>query len=318
VFGDDYETFIGQSILEPFSQFIPDIHERFELALQGKETSSTQIVGDVILDVRYSPLRRGDGEVMGIIGVATDITERLKAERLQIELEKEQEVIALKERLITTASHDFRTPLTIMKMSVNILEKYFDRLPAEQRRAKLQQVSKQIDQLVQLLDDFLLMSKANAGKLEVKPHPVALKSFCEQILDNFRHTVETTHRLDFVYDCSRDNVVIDPTLLHYILINLLSNAIKYSPTNGYVRFEVECNTDDLILRVIDNGIGIPKEDQAKLFEPFHRAANTTGISGTGLGLSIVKSYVNAHHGRIEVESTEGAGTTFTVCIPVNS
>jgi signal transduction histidine kinase len=81
---------------------------------------------------------------------------------------------------------------------------------------------------------------------------------------------------------------------------------------------VECNTDDLIPRVIDNGIGIPKQDQTKLFEPFHRAANTTGISGTGLGLSIVKSYVNAHHGRIEVESTEGAGTTFTVCIPVNS
>jgi signal transduction histidine kinase len=214
-----------QSILEPFSQFIPDIHERFELALQGKETSSTQMVGDVILDVRYSPLRRGDGEVMGIIGVATDITERL-----QIELEKEKEVIALKERLITTTSHDFRTPLTIMKMSVSILEKYFDRLPAEQRRAKLQQVSNQIDQLVQLLDDFLLMSKANAGKLEVKPHPVALKSFCEQILDNFRHTVETTHRLDFVYACRRENVVIDPTLVHYILINLLSNAIKYSPT----------------------------------------------------------------------------------------
>src|SRR5436189_1020629 len=108
-----------------------------------------------------------------------------------------------------------------------------------------------------------------------------------------------THTLNFVYDCDLAEVLIDPTLIQHILINLLSNAIKYTPKNGSVSFAVTNDSDHLIFRISDSGIGIPERDKARLFQPFHRAANTGGITGTGLGLSIVKSYVEVHGGQIE-------------------
>lgn len=109
--------------------------------------------------------------------------------------------------------------------------------------------------------------------------------------------------------------MLDPHLVHDILVNLLSNAVKYSTVNGHVEFEVTRHGGDIGFRIADNGIGIPEAEQAKLFEPFHRASNTGRIEGTGLGLSIVKSYVDAHHGHIEFASKEGEGSIFTVTIP---
>ena len=315
VFGGEPTTILGISVLEFFENAVPDIRELFQLALNGEETSSVMALGDVILDVRYSPLRDKQGNRTGIIGVATDITERLKTERLKIELEKEHEVVALKERFIATASHDFRTPLTIIKMNVRLLENYFIEMRVEQRHEKLEQINAQVDRMIQLLDDVLILSKANAGKLDLKYEQVALKSFCTNIWQPFQQLAEQTHVMEFIYKGEKDTVSIDANLVHYILTNLLSNAVKYTPVGGFVRFEVTSDSIDLIFRISDNGIGIPMQDISRLFEPFHRAVNTKGISGTGLGLSIVKSYVEAHHGRIEFISQEGQGTTFTVYIP---
>jgi PAS domain S-box-containing protein len=307
---------IGGSVLDNFGEFIPEIQEHFRLALVGEETSSILTLGDVILDVHYSPMRNKVGEVSGIVGVATDITERLKAEKLRIELEKEQEMIALKERFIATASHDFRTPLAIIKMNAIMLDTFQDRMTPEQRTSKLRQISIQIDQMAQLLDDVLTMSKANAGKIDFKPKLITLKPFCVQIWENFRNMAEKTHTIDFDFDFDYAEVVLDPNLMQYILVNLLSNAVKYSPQNGHICFRVSNDQDQLIFDVSDNGIGIPESDQAKLFQPFHRAENTRGIDGTGLGLSIVKSYVERHGGSIQLESKEGEGTKFTVSVPL--
>ncbi|MBZ0285201.1 MAG: PAS domain-containing protein [Anaerolineae bacterium] len=316
IFGGDPNIFLGKSIFETFGEFVPNIKERFQSVLNGEEASTIQTLGDIILDVRYSPLKNNLGEIKGIIGVANDITERLNAEKLRIELEKEQEMIALKERFIATASHDFRTPLTIIKMSIHMLETYLDRMSVEQRTAKLHQIHTEVDHMTQLLDDVLTMSKANAGKLDFKPKSVALKPFCEQILDSFRSMAEKTHEVEFVYNYHYEEAHFDPNLIHYALVNLLSNAFKYSPHNGHVCLKVENDQNHLIFRVSDDGIGIPEIDQANLFQPFHRATNTRGIEGTGLGLSIVKSYVELHRGTISVQSKEDEGTVFTVSIPL--
>lgn len=316
VFTIDPQLYLEQSVFDTLGDLIPHIQEHFQLALQGEETGSIQTIGERILDVRYSPLRETTGNINGVIGVATDITERLRAERLQIELEKEQEMIALKERFISTASHDFRTPLTIIKMSANVLEKYDGQFTAEQRMAKLHQISKQVDKMNQLIDDVLTMSKANSGKIDFRPNEIELKPFCQEIWDNFQQLAEKTHQMDIDYQCNKELVVIDPNLIHYILANLLSNAIKYSPTNGHVRFEVSCDDTQLTFRIHDNGIGIPEADVAQLFQPFHRATNVKGFDGTGLGLSIVKTYVESHHGHINVESKENLGSTFTISIPI--
>jgi signal transduction histidine kinase len=315
IFEDNPQLFLGNSIFDSLGEIIPDIRERFRMALAGEETSSIQKWGDIILDVRYSPFRNNLGEVSGIIGVATDITERLNAEKLRIELEKEQEVVALKERFIATASHDFRTPLTIIKMNVHMLEIYLDRMAPQQRTAKLKQIEAQVDHMVQLIDDVLTISKANAGKLGFKPVRIALKPFCEQIWESFRSMAEKTHTVEFVYDVDYNEIELDPNLVHYILANLLSNAIKYSPHNGHVCFRVNYDEHRLVFQVADNGIGIPEPDQQKLFQPFYRASNTFDIEGTGLGLSIVKSYVETHGGTIDVQSKENEGTIITVELP---
>lgn len=315
VFGSEPTARLGTSVLELFENAVPDIRAQFQLALSGEETSSVIALGDVMLDVRYSPLRDKQGNRTGIIGVATDITERLKTERLQIELEKEHEIVSLKERFIATASHDFRTPLTIIKMNARMLENYFNEITVEQRHNKLEQINAQVERMIQLLDDVLVLSKANAGKLELKYEQVDLKSFCTKIWQPFQQLAEKTHVMEFTYKGEDITVSIDSNLVHYILTNLLSNAVKYTPADGFVHFEVTSDSTNLVFCISDNGIGIPVQDMGRLFEPFHRAINTKGISGTGLGLSIVKSYIEAHHGSIEFLSQEGQGTTFTVYIP---
>jgi len=311
----DPQIYVGKSIFEINEAIFPDMREHFLLALDGKESGFVYTLADNVFAVHYSLLRDNTGAVSEVIGVANDITERLKAERLQIEMEKEQEIIALKERFLATASHDFRTPLTIIKLSEHILETSFDRITPEARIAKLQQIRVQANRMTALMDDVLTMSQANAGKLDFQPEPIALRSFCEQIWDDFRRIAEKTHTLNFEYRADLEDVVLDPNLVQQILVNLLSNAIKYTPKDGHIGLEVTHEGDDVCFRVSDDGIGIPAQDQTKLFQPFHRALNTKGIEGTGLGLSIVKSYVEVHGGRISVESSEGKGTRFLVRIP---
>lgn len=313
--GQNMPALVGSSIVDAFEPLVPDIRGYLQRALSGEDTNTVLNIADRILDVRYSTLQNKTGENNGIIGVVTDITERIRADRLQIELEKEQEIIHLKEQLISRISHDFRTPLSIIKMNITMLETYAGQFSDEQRASRIQQIYRQIQRMVDLLDDVLTMSKANAGKLNFKPEPVALKELCTEIWDNFQHMAGKTHVLDLIYTADSNEVMLDPHLVHDILVNLLSNAVKYSTVNGHVEFEVTRRGDDISFRIADNGIGIPETEQANLFEPFHRASNTGRIEGTGLGLSIVKSYVDAHHGHIEFASKEGEGSTFTVTIP---
>ncbi|MBL8130838.1 MAG: response regulator [Anaerolineae bacterium] len=313
---DEPETWIGQPLFDSDRQLFPDVRDCLQRALRGEEISSVQASGEAILDIRYSPLRQADGAITGVIGVAADITERLQAQRLQIELEKEHEVIALKERLVATASHDFRTPLSVIKMSASLLANYYERLPSEQRVRKLSLIQQQADQLTRLLDDFLILSKGNAGKLTFKPERVVLRQFCERIVDSFLPIAEKTHSIALQMDCDQEFVVFDPALVSYILINLISNAIKYSPIDGHVWIDVTCDDAFITFQVRDNGIGIPRQDQEKLFDPFFRASNVSGFEGTGLGLSIVKTYAEAHRGVVEFVSQENQGTTFRVMIPL--
>ena len=128
------------------------------------------------------------------------MTQRLEAERLRVELEKEQEIITLRERFIAIASHDFRTPLTVIKMAANMLETYFDRMPADRRSVKLQQINVQVDRMTDLLDNALAVSKANAGKTEFRPEMVDLKVFCRGLWADVTAEAPQTHRLEFSYE----------------------------------------------------------------------------------------------------------------------
>jgi signal transduction histidine kinase len=169
--------------------------------------------------------------------------------------------------------------------------------------------------MVHLLDDVLTVGKAQAGKMQFKPAPMDVKAFSKAVLEQLRLTDADRHCFTFIANGNLTNVLLDEELLRQILVNLLSNAIKYSPVGSEVCFEILREPDDILFLVKDHGLGIPKADQAHLFEAFHRAKNVAQIQGTGLGLTIVKANVETHGGSMSFDSQENLGTTFTVRLP---
>ena len=238
-------------------------------------------------------------------------------QRMRQTLEKEKELSELKSRFISIASHEFRTPLTVIRGSIDLLERYCQEVMDEKKRKHFQRIDKSIDQMLQLLDDVLLIGKAEAGKLEFKPAPLDIVDFCNNLVEPLQLNA-SQHEIVFTSSGPCDDACMDEHLLRQILTNLLSNAIKYSTEGGTIKFDLIGQDCQVIFRIQDWGIGIPSADLQKLFEPFHRAKNVGIIQGTGLGLSIIKKSVEVHGGEVTVESEVGLGTTFTVTLPKNA
>jgi signal transduction histidine kinase len=167
----------------------------------------------------------------------------------------------------------------------------------------------------ELMDDVLTINKARAGKLEFNPVPLNLVSFCQETLERVEVLNQGKHQFAFTHEGDMSGVRLDVKQLQHILVNLLSNAVKYSPEGGEVRLGVKAENGSVEFRISDQGIGIPEESLAHLFEPFYRARNTGDIGGTGLGLPIVKAGVDRHGGTIVCETALNAGTTFVVRLP---
>lgn len=273
-------------------------------------------------DIMIEPLLDAQQMVIGITGAMLDITERkaaeralLEAERLRLDLSKEREVLEVKEQFISTLSHDFRTPLAVIMTSKDMLARYHDHLTPERRNHHLQVIEDQVNYILSLLDDLLMIGRARAGKFTFQPETLDLVSFCRGLVSQAQTADRADHRFEFTAHGDLTNVQLDKKLLHHIIINLLSNAAKYSPAGSKVTFSAVREDDEVVFRIQDAGIGIPPEDQARLFEPFHRAQNVGSIKGTGLGLAIVKESVETHGGTITFHSEQGVGTTFTVRLP---
>jgi len=269
-------------------------------------------------------IRDASGKVLAYEGTVRDITERKQAEEdIRKALEKEKELSELKSNFVTTASHEFRTPLATILSSAELLRKYNHKLGEDQKLTQLQQIQTTVTHMTQLLNDVLLIGKAEAGKLEYNPAPLDLVQFCHALVEGMQLSATYSqdgasgHKISFCSQGQCTNASMDEKLLRHILTNLLSNAIKYSPQGGTVYLDLVCQPGEAIFQVRDEGIGIPATEQTKLFDSFYRASNVGTISGTGLGLAIVKKSVDLHGGTITVESEAGAGTTFIVTIPFN-
>ena len=214
-------------------------------------------------------------------------------------------------------SHEFRTPLSSIQSSSELIEHYGHKWTEEKKLLHLKRIQTGVSHMVQLLDDVLTIGRAEAGKLEFAPATLDVESFCRDLMEEMQLQAGPAHRLVFVSRGQCADVCLDEKLLRQILANLLSNAIKYSPQGGEVRLELDCLADQVVLRVQDHGIGIPPEAHGRLFDTFHRAANVGNIPGTGLGLSIIKKAVDRHGGTITFTSQVNAGTAFTVTIPLS-
>ena len=242
---------------------------------------------------------------------------RCKAEsEIRKALEKEKELNELKSRFVSMVSHEFRTPMSTILFSTDLLEMYINQWSEEKKMLHLHRIQSAIQRMIEMLDDILVIGKAEAGKLEFNPHTFDLEKFCQELVEDIQNADKNQHTLNVNIQDGLTEVNMDDKLLRHILINLLSNATKYSPENSAIDFSVSCQDNQVIFSIKDSGIGIPVEDQQRLFDAFHRATNVGSIPGTGLGLAIVKKSVDLHGGQITLYSEKGVGTTFTVTLPL--
>lgn len=252
----------------------------------------------------------------GVIWTFLDITERKQAEQeIRDALDRQNELNELRSRFVAMTSHEFRTPLATILSSAELLKYYGDRLPALEKTAVLQSIESGVQRMTRMLDRVLLIGKVEAHMLEFNPVPLDLVALCRALVEETRTQLpdsRCTVHTDIEAGVSRG--MYDEKLLGHIFGNLLSNAIKYSPNGGEVKFKVYRQAHEIVFEVSDQGIGIPSDEIAHLFESFHRSSNVGNIQGTGLGLAIVKNSVDLHGGRIEVRSELGQGTCFRVTL----
>lgn len=245
--------------------------------------------------------------------IETDMIER---ERLTVALEKERELRELKNRFLSMMSHELRTPLASIRLSHDMLKKYGDVSTPEEQDQALDNINMQVGYLADMVTDVITFSRGEAEGITATLENTDLITYCRDIFEEFQFTYHRTHRLEFECEERIIRAEIDKKLLRRALTNLLTNAIKYSPDNSQVTMILSCLDNTIMIEICDTGIGIPPEDQMRLFEPFHRAANATNFPGTGLGLSITRQAIELQGGSISFNSS-AAGTTFIVRLPLH-
>lgn len=304
---------VSEIVKEPFASKYAEMDNELlnKKNIQSYEYKFPNSQGD-IRDVIFNKaaLVKSDGETVGVVGSFHDITEIKNA------LESEKELGELKTRFISTASHEFRTPLTAILSSADLLMMHGRSWPEDKYLKHISNIRRSVKYMTELLEDILTMSRADSGKMVFAPEDTDLREVCSEVAEAVRVKATENHILKINCMTDRDYFYIDNKLVKQILSNLLSNAIKYSPSGGTVQLDVDMKDERLLFSVSDEGIGIPDEEKKNLMTPFYRTKNAETIPGTGLGLSIVKKSVELHGGEIYFESRVDKGSIFTVLIPM--
>jgi PAS domain S-box-containing protein len=228
-------------------------------------------------------------------------------------LAAEREIGELKSRFVSMASHEFRTPLSTVLSSAALITTYAERRDFENITKHSLRIKTAVNNLNTILTEFLSLGKLEEGKTEPNLHETNLPEIIEEVSSEIKGILRPGQVFDYQHEGS-DTAFLDPALFRHVLINLFSNAIKYSPENTTIRVRTTISPTEVLLRVIDQGMGIPKADQKHLFSRFFRAANAANVQGTGLGLYIVKRYVELMNGEIGFASEEEKGSEFWVKI----
>ena len=301
-----------------------------ELLREMEVICETKTGAEIWVEFSCSAIQTELKGLYDFIYIGRDITER-KQQEIEIRrcLAKEQELRQVKSRFFSMVAHEFGNPLNTVLFATQILKEYGHELAEEERNQYLEHVKSASKHMAQLLDDVRFISNAEAGHLKFNPAPLDLQKFCSELVEEIKLSSGTNHAISFVSrklisgsiknkkqsEKTQNFPALDRKLLRHILTNLLLNAVKYSPVNSNIYFELDCYNEEAVFKIKDEGIGIPIEDQAQMFESYYRAQNVGKIPGTGLGLSIVKQCVDLHEGEIEFSSEPGLGTTFRVTIP---
>jgi signal transduction histidine kinase len=248
--------------------------------------------------------------------IERQLVKREHIKSLEASLAQEKKIGELKVQLFSMISHEFRTPLSVILLSCQLLREILIELVDEKELKNLYRIQSSAKLMNHLLTDILTLTRAEAGELDYKPQLINVENFCLNLLEDVQMFSRTTHVIKFIKHGQSFRANLDEKLLYSILSNLLLNAIKYSSPGGKIYLVLNAQPDVTIFQVIDEGIGISPEEQVRLYEPYYRSENVESIVGTGLGLPIVKKCVDRHQGEIFVDSKVGVGTTFTVKIPI--
>ncbi|WP_114937777.1 PAS domain-containing sensor histidine kinase [Mucilaginibacter endophyticus] len=248
----------------------------------------------------------------------TNIVQTLEQakEEVSASLLKEKEVNKMKTRFVSIASHEFRTPLSSIQLSASLIEKYYDRLNKEKIFRHLLKIKGAVADLTNILNDFLSIERIESGKVKIDFKSFNLCPLVDDIVSEMTLLAKSSQCIVFDHSSHAIYVKLDANLIRHCLVNLISNAIKYSGENSLITIHAQSDKDQCIIKVKDNGIGIPEDDCTQIFQPFFRAANTADVEGSGLGLNIVKRYVELMQGTIGFESEMGRGTIFEMRFPV--
>jgi PAS domain S-box-containing protein len=315
--------FIGKTWRElGFSREIMErVDAQREAVLKTGEALTDEVsfpILDSIRDYEYtiSPISESDRSPEAVVITVKDITEQKRAVAAATQtLAKEAEFSELHSDLTCVVSHELRNPLNTIIGCTQLIESYSQQWPEEKRHSYLKQIRVNVKRIHQLLDDLLLIRKAQTGKLGLAPALVDITEFCRDLIEELQQGEGSKHKITLNSQPQRSGIW-DKKLLRRTLINLLLNAIKYSPEGSEVKLSVICQGEKAIFCIQDSGSGIPQEDQQLLLKAFHQGSNIRPVADSSLGLSIVKQCVDLHKGQISVESEVGIGTTITLTLPL--
>ena len=298
---------------------------------------------EIHVNMSIFPLIDDDKKIKGISSILRDISEQREARRIKEEftkdlekmvlertidlektqhelalsLEKEKELGELKSRFVSTASHQFRTPLAVIQANMGVLDLQKDRIDEKYLpnfEKSYDRIRLQIKNMTNLMDEVLVLGKINSGSIQPNFEQVHLVELCKNIISIFEEIQDDNRKMNFTVTGDVTTILLDFNLMEHAISNIISNAFKYSKGTLEPSIIIHFGDNDVEIRVIDKGLGIPKEDLEHLFEPFYRATNTTGISGTGLGSAIAKEYIELNRGTIKVKSKLNEGSEFIVTL----
>ncbi|MFQ5996480.1 MAG: CHASE4 domain-containing protein [Dehalococcoidales bacterium] len=290
-----------------------------ELEVKRKDNST------LWLEVQMTFLRDPDDQAIGILGVARDITERKRAEEKLQELYQEEKTLRqeleaeINKRVEFTRAlvHELKTPITPVMASSELL---LEELKEGSLLDLAQNINRGAYNLNQRIDELLDLARGEIGMLRLEPESMDPRQLLKGIIDSLMPVASKNgQELSFESPPSLPSVWADEDRLRQVVLNLINNAFKFTPAGGKITLRAKEDGTSLIVEVQDTGRGISKEEQQRLFEPYHRIESEVGhLSGLGLGLSLSKMLVELHGGKIWVKSERGKGSTFGFSIPLKA
>jgi PAS domain S-box-containing protein len=319
---DSPEDAVGSTVFDYYPEDLAAKYHADDMAviqsgqalINREETSIDENGNSIWLLTNKIPVRDGDGQVVGLIGISIDITEREQAKAQRLKLALVEEKAELLREFLNTVSHDFKTPLTIINTTTYLLERLTD--PAIQKD-KLEIIKTQTLRLSKLIQDMLMMSQLESVPI-VDFQRLDINLLLREIEASFRSLAEQKHLVvSLNLATNLPPIPADRDNISRVLVNLVENALTYTQPDGMIKIQTVMQDDQVVIEVSDTGIGISETDLPNIFDLFYRAdkARSAHTAGSGLGLAIVKKIIEMHHGSIEVESQPGVGSTFRVRLP---